>query len=198
MLARTEKQAARLRPIMADPRYVEVQATLTRFLNEMSAAQAEIDQLNRRHWLDSQQLDTAAEAIERAERMLNGEAVDLHDTGSRRRELQQKIDTLAPAVRKQREKLERVIGELSVEAGRHVQAEHRASLARLFEAGRELIQAASAEQAIRNDLLERGYEITDLTPPPQFATPLIIGSEEWVASPIAHYARQLKQMGIEP
>jgi hypothetical protein len=61
-----------------------------------------------------------------------------------------------------------------------------------------LVAAANAERAIRGELLDLGFEALDtFTPAPQLATPLILGDESFYDSAIAHFARQLKAIGME-
>jgi hypothetical protein len=130
--------------------------------------------------------------------VVNGQHLaDDRDTQTKLRELEKKIGILRPAIGKQREIVDRIRGELSVEAARLVQDRHRAALAKLLGAARALVAAGTAERAIRGELLEQGYEIIDsIMPAPRLAAPLILGDESFHDSAIAYFKRQLRELGI--
>jgi hypothetical protein len=66
-------------------------------------------------------------------------------------------------------------------------------------AARALVAAASAERAIRGELLDNGFEAIDaILPGPRLAAPLALGAENICDSPLWHFARQLRELGIEP
>jgi hypothetical protein len=138
------------------------------------------------------------DAIARADRMLDGQNLaDDRDIQTKFRELEKKIAILRPAIGKQQEILNRIRGELSLEAGRLVQDRHRKALVKILEAARALVAAANAERSIRGELLDLGFEVIEsITPPPRFAAPLAIGYESWCDSPLAHFKRHLEELGI--
>jgi hypothetical protein len=113
--------------------------------------------------------------------------------------IERRIEILRPAIGRQQETVDRIRGELSVEAAKTVQAKHRKALAGILEAARTLVAAATVERAIRGELLDLGFEVVEsIVPAPRLATPLILGDENFHDSAIAHYRRQLEALGILP
>jgi hypothetical protein len=185
------------RPIAENPRFAEAQAKLAKFQGELRGLREAIDRENAA-WYARQASSSNEDVIGRADRMLDGETLaDDRDTATKLRELEKKIEILRPAIGKQRELLDSIRGELSVEAARLVQDRHRKALVKILDAARALVAVATVERAIRRELLDNGFEVIDsITPAPRLATPLILGDESFYDSAIAHFARQLDELGI--
>jgi hypothetical protein len=192
-----EAKVDSLRPIAEDRRYAEAQAKLAKFQGELRGFREAIDRENAR-WYAAQQPGDG-DAIETADRMLGGQALaDDCDTATKLRSLERKIEVLRPAIAKQQELVDRLRGELSIAAAETVQARHRKALANILEAARALVAAANAERAIRGELLDLGFELSDsVVPAPRLAAPLILGDESFHDSAISFYRRQLEDLGIE-
>jgi hypothetical protein len=106
---------------------------------------------------------------------------------------------MRPAIGKQQEILDRIRGELSIEAAKMVQAGHRKAMANILDAARALVAAATQERAIRGELLDNGFEVIEsILPAPRLAAPLILGDESFPDSAISYFAQQLRELGIEP
>jgi hypothetical protein len=131
--------------------------------------------------------------------MIDGQPLTAHDrdTATKLRELERKTEVIRPAIARQREAVDLIRGELSVQAARLVKDRHRAALARIMEAARALIAAAAAERSIRGQLLDLGFEAPEsILPAPRLAAALILGSEDLQDSAISHFRRQLEELGI--
>ena len=131
--------------------------------------------------------------------MLGGENLaDDRSTQTKLAALEEKIRIIRPAIAKQQEFVDRLRGELSVQAAKLVQDRHRKALVKILDAARGLVAAANAERAIRAELLNNGYEALDaFTPAPRLAAPLALGDENLCDSPLWHFAKQLRELGIE-
>jgi hypothetical protein len=185
-----------LRPIADDRRFAEAAEKLARFQGELRGFREAIDRENAR-WYAAQKPGDG-DAIETADRMLGGQALaDDRDTQTKLRALEKKIEILRPAIAKQQEIVDRLRGELSVEAAKTVQAKHRKASASLLGAGRAMVAAANAERAIRGELLDLGFEVSEsILPAPRLAAALILGDESYHDSAISTFARQLRELGI--
>jgi hypothetical protein len=198
MLAR-KTDDGKLRPIGEDQRFVEAARVLSDLNFEVTALQTTVQKLQDAAWLRSQADEglSGPEALEQAQRLLAGEAIDLVDAPTKLREAQRRLAVPQPAAREQARRLELIRGEASATAGEHVKARHRKALVELLRAARLLAIASNAERAIRNDLLENGYQILDaFTPAPRFAIPLILGEEHHSGSAFWHFVQQLEELGI--
>jgi chromosome segregation ATPase len=192
-----EAKVDSLRPISENPRFAEAAEKLARFNQEIALARKEIDRVNR-DWYSAKQNSTSSEnAIAAADALLDGAPSDVSDAPAKLHDLDRKLAILRAGAARQTELVDRIRGELSVEAGKVVQAQHRKALAKILEAARQLVEAAAAERAIRGLLLDHGFEVIEsITPPPRFAAPLIIGDESWYDSPLSHFKRHLEELGI--
>jgi hypothetical protein len=187
-----------LRAISDDPRYIEPRGKLAKFEREIETVRKTIDALNA-EWYSRQSGTVSEDAIDVADRMLDGRNIDTRDTPARLRDLSERLAVLRPAVCRQRELVDRLRGELSVEAGKIVQTRHRKALVKILEAARLLAEAGAAERAIRGELLDLGYQSLDaFMPAPRLAALHIMGDESWHDSPISHYRRQLEELEIAP
>ena len=188
-----------LRPIGEDRRYREAAEKLVKFQSELRELRAAIDRENA-SWYAKQSGEVDEDAIGRADRMLGGQNLaDDRDAATKLRELEKKIAIIRPAIGRQQELVNRIRGELSLEAGRLVQDRHRKALAKILDAARALVAAANAEREIRGQLLDNGFEVVEsIVPPPRLAAPLILGDENFHDSAIAHFVRQLRELGVEP
>jgi hypothetical protein len=188
-----------LRPIAENPRFAEATEKLAKFQGELRGLREAVDRENAA-WYAKQSSSIDEDAIGRADRMLDGQNLaDDRDTQTKLRELEKKIAILRPAIGKQQELVDRIRGELSLEAGRLVQDRHRKALVKILDAARALLSAANAERRVRRELLDLGYEVVEsVVPAPRLATPLILGDESFYDSAIANFARQLKDLGISP
>jgi hypothetical protein len=189
--------AGELRPIGDHPRYAQAAEKLARFNREIASVRKSIDETNA-GWYHAQQPAKDDSAVAAADRMLDGRNdVDARDALVQLHDLNNRLGVLRAAASRQHEIVDQIRGELSVEAGKLVQARHRKALAKILEAARSLVQADAAERAIRGELLEHGYQALDtFTPAPRFAIPLSIGDESWFDSPISYFKRQLDELGI--
>jgi hypothetical protein len=193
-----EAKVDSLRPIGENPKYSEAQEKLSKFGSEVAAIRKAIDAENAA-WYARQSGASDENAIEVADQLLAGRDLDGRDTPAKLRDLNERLAILRPAVYRQRELVDRIRGELSVEAGKVVQARHRKALAKILEAARQLVSVAAGERLIRGQLLDHGFEVVEsITPPPQLATPLILGDESFHDSAISHFVRQLEDLGILP
>jgi predicted transcriptional regulator len=169
MLAR-KTDDGKLRPIGEDQRFAEAARVLGDLNSEIAALRRSVQKLQGASWLHSQAEEglSGPQALEQAQRLLAGEAVDdFSDLPSKIRKAQHKLAILEPAAREQAQRLEVIRGEASATAGEHVKARHRKALLELLRAARLLAIASNAERAIRNELLENGYQMLDgLTPAP--------------------------------
>jgi hypothetical protein len=194
-----EAKSDKIRPIGENAAYAEAREKLSRFNAEIAAARKEIDLINRR-WYEAKQAAVSNEsAIDAADRLLDGIASTADDDTPAKKlsDRERKLTVLRPAAIKQGEIVNRLRGELSVEAGRLVQAKHRKALASILAAARELVNAASTERMIRVQLLDAGYEIPEsILPGPRLAAGLILGDESFHDSAIATFVRQLQDLGI--
>jgi hypothetical protein len=198
MMMRFSKEADSLRPIGENRQYREAAEKLARFQGELRELRAANDQENAAWYAKQSGSIDDEDAIGRADRMLGGQNLaDDRSTQTKLAALEEKIRILRPAIAKQQELVDQFRGELSVEAAKLVQDRHRKALAKILEAARALIAAANAERRIRGELLELGFEAIDsIVPPPRLAAPLVLGDEGFYDSPIAHFKRQLEELGI--
>jgi len=187
------------RPISENPRYREAAEKLARFQNELRALRQAIDATNAT-WYAKQARSADEDVIALADRMIDGQPLtaDDRDTATKLRELERKTEVIRPAIARQKEAIDLIRGELSVDAGKMVQARHRKALAGIWDAARQLAAAAAAEREIRRQLLDDGYEALDaFTPAPRFGIPLAMGDENCCDTALWHYKRQLEGLGIE-
>jgi hypothetical protein len=187
------------RPIGENPHFAAAAAKLAEYQSELRGFREAIDRENAR-WYAAQQPGGDGDAIEIADRMLDGQnlAAD-QDTATKLAELEKKIRIIRPAIARQQEVVDRIRGELSVQAAKLVRDRHRKALANIMVAARALVAAANAERAIRGELLNLGFEAPEsILPPPQLAAPLILGDESFHDSAISHFRRQLEGLGILP
>jgi hypothetical protein len=187
-------------PISDDYRFGEANRVLRELNVEIAAARRSIQKLQGAAWLHSQAEEglSGPQALEQAQRLLAGEAVDaFSDAPSKIRQAQHKLSILEPAAREQAQRLEAIRGEASAAAGERVKVRHRKALLDILRAARLLAMASNAELAIRGELLQNGYEILDAyTPPPRFAVPLLLGEEHQSGSALWHFRQQLEELGI--
>jgi hypothetical protein len=187
-------------PIGEDHRFAEAARSLAQLNSEVAALQATVQKLQGAAWLRSQAEEglSGQEAIDQAQRLLHGEAVELSDASTKIHEAQQRLAILQLAAREQARRLELIRGEASAAAGERVKVRHRKALLDILRAARLLGLASSAERAIRNELLEGGCQVLDaFTPAPRFAIPLILGEERHSGSAFWHFAQQLEELGIK-
>jgi hypothetical protein len=188
-------------PIGQDPRFAETSRVLRELNAEIATLRTSVQKLQNASWLRSEEGALSdPQALETAKRLLAGEAVDddFSDAPSKIRQAQHKLAILEPAAREQARRLEVIRGEASAAAGERVKVRHRKALADILRAAPLLGLAASAERAIRNELLENGYQVLDaFTPAPRFAIPLILGEEHHSGSAFWHFAQQLEELGIK-
>jgi hypothetical protein len=188
-----EAKSDKIRPIGENAAYAEASKKLSRFNSEIAAALKEIDCINR-DWYQAKQAAVSNEnAIHIADRLLAGSGSAAEgDVPAKLRDLQRKVAVMQPAARKQSEIVNRLRGEVSVEAARLVQDRHRKALAKVLTAARVLIAAGVEERKIRVELLDLGFEVPEsILPAPRLAAPLILGDEAYHDSAIATFARQL-------
>jgi hypothetical protein len=192
-----EPKVDSLRPIGDDRRYAEAHAKLAKFQDELRRLREAIDRENAR-WYAAQQPAGGGDAIEIADRMIDGRTIpDDQDSPAKLAKLERKIEVLRLAIAKQSEIVDRLRGELSVEAARLVQVRHRKALVKILDAARALVAAANAERGIRAELLDLGFEVLDsILPAPRLAAPLILGDENFHDSAIAYFVRQLGELGL--
>jgi hypothetical protein len=153
LMLRTNDLKQELRPISENPRFAEAQAKLARFHGELHGLREAIDRENA-SWYAKQSSSISEDAILLADRMLDSQTLaDDRDTATKLRELEKKIAIIRPAIARQQELVDRLRGELSVEAAKTVQAKHRKALANILEAARDLVAAANAVLVVKNILI---------------------------------------------
>jgi hypothetical protein len=187
-------------PIGENHHFAEASRVLAELNTEIAALRRSVQQLEGACWLRSQAEEglSGAQALEQAQRLLAGEAVDdFSDVPSKIRKAQHKLAILEPAAREQAQRLEVIRGEASAAAGERVKVRHRKALLDILRAARLLQLASNAELMIRGELLQNGYLIVDAhTPPPRFAVPLLLGEEHQSGSALWHFRQQLEELGI--
>jgi hypothetical protein len=186
-------------PIGEDHRFAEAARSLAQLNSEVAALQATVQKLQGAAWLRSQAEEglSGQEAIDQAQRLLHGEAVELSDASTKIHEAQQRLAILQLAAREQARRLELIRGEASAAAGERVKVRHRKALLDILRAARLLAMASNAELAIRGELLGNGYQVLDaFSPPPRFAVPLLLGEEHQAGSALWHFHAQLEEMGV--
>jgi hypothetical protein len=181
--------------------FAEASRVLRELNTEIATLRRSVQKLQGATWLHSQaeQGLSGPQALEQAQRLLAGEAVDdFSDAPLKIRQAQHTLTTiLEPAAREQAQRLEVIRGEASAAAGERVQVRHRKALLDILRAARLLALASNAELRIRGELLENGYQVLDgLTPPPRFAVPLLLGEEHQSGSALWHFRQQLEELGI--
>jgi hypothetical protein len=188
----------KLSPITEDKRFFEATRALSELNSEVAALQATVQKLQSAAWLRSQAAEglSGPEALEQAQRLLAGEAIEFSDAPTKIREAQQRLAILQPAAREQARQLEVIRGEASALAGQRVRGRHRKAMIALMRAARLLAIAGNAERRIRGELLENGYQVLEaFTPAPRFALALMLGEESQSDSALWHFAQQLKELG---
>jgi chromosome segregation ATPase len=193
-----EAMADTLRPIGENAAYAEASEKLSRFNSELAATRKEIDLINTQWYRVKQKAASNESAIDAADRLLDGIASTADDDApAKLNALERKLAVLRPASFRQAEIVARLRGELSADAARLVQDRHRLALAKILEAARVLVAAATNERKVRVSMLDLGYEIPEsILPAPRLATPLILGDESFHNSAIATFARQLEELGV--
>jgi hypothetical protein len=188
-------------PIIKHPAFATATQLLQTLSTEKAALHKTVVALQAAAYLrdqaDAGLSDSAA--LDQAQKLLAGEPLDVRDGPALIREAQLRIGVIEPAVREQVRRIAKLRGELSVDAGRRVQARHRKTLLDLYGAARALAAAGQAELTIRAELLDAGYELNEVaTACPRFAVHLQLADESWYDGPLAIFRRQLEELGILP
>jgi hypothetical protein len=188
-----------VQPISENAEYVGASDLLARLQGEISAVDRQINALNARWYRETAEgaAAGAVDSLAAAEGLLKGGKLDSRTDLENLDELRRRRDVLSAGMRAQAAVVEKIKGQLSLEASRRVRDRHRDTLLRLLEATRDLVAAAAAERRIRGDLIELGYAPAESQlPAPRLAAALALGDENWIDSPISFFRRQLEKLGI--
>lgn len=187
------------RPIVENAKFAAEADFLGRLAIEIAGLDQRIRAAQAAKFLESERAAGRAiggdAALEAARRLLDGETIgtDPEDIAA----LQRRRETLAEARTRQSEIVERLRGELSAQACTARRAVHRKAMADLLSAARALARAAAAEQAVRIELLNRGFVISEtIMPAPALAAAVMIGNEGESTSPLATFKQQLASLGV--
>jgi hypothetical protein len=190
------KRNSEQKSISEDRRFAEAQALFVKLNAECVRLSREIEDVQGGLYLRTvDPRDPIAKALSSID---GTDAADIGDSQARIAAARRKLETLGPAIRAQREVVDKVRRELSIVAAKGLQPDHRRALLELLEAARTLSARAEAEREIRVNLFDRGFTTCDsILPPPMLRGSLVIGDEENSTSDLSIFARQLRELGLD-
>lgn len=192
------------RPIGENPQFAEAQRLAGKIEAEIKAIDRRIQAIQGAAFLESERAadgrnkTTGDAALAAARRMIEGgdvvpDAGDLAEVPK----LERRRATLGAARCRQNEILEKLRSDLSHAACLTKTEAHKKALRDLLSAARLLARCAAVEQAVRREVMDAGFLVSeDVLPTPHLGAGLILGNESSPASPLAMFRRQLEQLGI--
>jgi predicted nucleic acid-binding Zn-ribbon protein len=187
-----------IEPLRASALYRTAAAQLDAFRTEAQRAERRIRDIQITRYAaseDGRDEREPVDAIVAAQKLMAGDdAVLPTDLDREEVNLRRRLAVLSPAIRAQRERIEKIRDELSFQAALKLKRRHQASREAILEAARGLAATIEAERAVRLELLDAGLNAVDhVLPPSSLAAGVALGSEIDFDSQISRFRRLIEE-----